>query len=341
MISQHKKSIQILKRMQHPSGLFSASAKSVKTGYNRAWIRDNIYSILGLESAQKNKEIIRTMRALLDIFLKHEYKIDYAIKEKPRYAWQYIHARYDPETMNEIWEEWGNKQNDAVGAFLFKLGQLENKGIKIIRNQNDLRIIQKLVNYLGSIEYWHDLDNGMWEENEEVHASSVGACLAGLKEVSKIIGVEVAEELIRKGQQALNQLLPHESVTKKTDLALLSLIYPYDIVTPIQRDQILKNIETQLVRPRGVIRYHHDHYYNPTGKLGDEAEWTMGLCWLAIIYKQLNQPRKYAYYMRKIVEKAINQRGELPELYYSKTNKHNQNSPLAWSQSLFLVAVMS
>src|SRR3989344_1930755 len=142
------KSIRIIKQMQYPSGLFAASGMTVKTGYNLAWIRDNIYTVIGLEAAQKYSIVKKTLRVLLDILLKHEYKIDFAIKEKPKYHYQYIHARYDPVTMEEIWEQWGNKQNDAIGTLLFKIGDLEQKGIKIVRNENDLRILQKLVRYL-------------------------------------------------------------------------------------------------------------------------------------------------------------------------------------------------
>ena len=153
--------------------------------------------------------------------------------------------------MEEIWEQWGNKQNDAIGALLFKIGDLEGKGIRIIRNGNDLRILQKLANYLQSIEYWNDKDNGMWEENEEVHASSIGACVAGLKKISKII--DVPQDLIKNGENALNNLLPHESETKEVDMALLSLIYPYNIATKEQRDIILKNVEQKLVKEKGVV----------------------------------------------------------------------------------------
>src|SRR3989338_7463045 len=246
------KSIHILKQMQYPTGLFAASRMTVKTGYNLAWIRDNVYAAIGLEAAQKYADLKKTYRALLDILLKHEYKIDWAIKEKPKHAYQYIHALYDPITMEEIWENWGNKQNDAIGALLFKVGDLEEKGTKIIRNENDLRILQKLVHYLKSIEYWHDKDSGMWEEGEEIHASSVGACLAGLRKISKI--VDVQEELIQKGEAALGQLLPNESEAKDADMALLSLIYHYDIVTDEQKNIILKNVEEKLVKEKGVIR---------------------------------------------------------------------------------------
>ncbi|HLC62628.1 MAG TPA: glycoside hydrolase family 15 protein [Candidatus Nanoarchaeia archaeon] len=327
-----QKSIKIIEEMQYPSGLFAASGLNVKTGYNLSWIRDNVYTLIGLESAQKYNLVKKTLRALLDILLKHEYKIDFAIKEKPKHAYQYIHARYDPNTMEEIWENWGNKQNDAIGALLFKIGDLEGKGVQILRNEDDLRIVKKLVNYLESIEYWHDKDNGMWEENEEVHASSVGACVAGLKKISKIIYVK--NGLIMKGQETLNKLLPRESETKETDLALLSLIYPYNAVTKEQRELILKNVEEKLLKEKGVLRYLGDQYYFRKG----EAQWTMGLPWLAIIYKKLNQPGKYAFYSRKTLE-AMNGKGELPELYYSDSNEHNENCPLAWSQALFVASL--
>ena len=327
-------SLQILRQMQYPTGLFAASRMTVKTGYNLAWIRDNIYTAIGLEAAQKYGIVRKTLRALLDVLLKHEYKIDWAIKEKPKHHYQYIHARYDPITMEEIYEQWGNKQNDVIGALLFKIGDLEEKGIRMVRNKNDLRILQKLVYYLQSIEYWQDKDNGMWEENEEVHASSIGACVAGLKKISKI--VDVPMDLIIKGEDALNNLLPRESETKEVDMALLSLIYPYNIVSKKQRDVILKNIEEKLVKEKGIIRYFGDKYHYRNG----EAQWTKGLPWLAIIHKQMNKPNKYAYYMRKTIE-AMNEKGELPELYYADGKEHNENCPLAWSQALFVAGLKS
>ena len=325
-------SLQILKQMQYPTGLFAASRMTVKTGYNLAWIRDNVYATLGLEAANKYSIVKKTLRALLDVLLKHEYKIDWAIKEKPKYHHQYIHARYDPITMEEIWEQWGNKQNDAIGALLFKIGDLEEKGIRIIRNGNDLRILQKLVHYLEKIEYWHDKDNGMWEENEEVHASSIGACVAGLKKIKKL--VDVSNGLIRKGEAQLSKLLPRESQTKEVDMSLLSLIYPYNVITKEQKETILKNVEEKLVKEKGIMRYIGDKYHYRNG----EAQWTKGLPWLAIIYRQMNKPDKYAYYMRKTIE-AMNGKGELPELYYAGGKEYNENCPLAWSQALFVVGL--
>jgi len=321
-----------LKRLQYPSGLFGASKTGVKTGYEKAWIRDNIYEALGLESVRDIESVKKAYAALFNILLRHEYKIDWAIRKKPSHKHEYIHARFCPFTLNEFNEDWGNKQNDAVGGFLFKVADLMDKGITVIRDKNDLRILQKLVFYLESIEYWHDKDNGMWEENEEVHASSVGACVAGLARISRY--VTVPEELIRKGEKALNAMLPGESGTKNVDLSLLSLIYPYDIVSEKHKMQILRNVEKHLVRERGVIRYTGDQYYNSNG----EAEWCFGFPWLAKIYKDLGDMRRYAYYMKK-THRIVNSKMELPELYFADSGRHNENSPLGWAHAMYLAAV--
>ena len=317
-----------LKVQPYSNSLFPA-ANCRTTGYHRIWIRDNVYTSLGLEIIDINAAI-KTIHALLDILLKHEYKIDWMIKQPhPKLRWRYIHPRYD-EQGNEIWEEWGNKQNDAIGALLWRIGEL-NKKTNIIRDENDKRIIQKLVYYLEAIEFWHDKDNGMWEENEEIHASSVGACLAGLLSVQDI--VQVPLRLIAHAEETLKQLLPRESKTKDVDLALLSLIYPYNIVTKEQAGMIIRNIENKLLRKRGVIRYLGDQYYYN----GGEAEWTFGLPWLAICHKLLGNKEKHSFYLKKTKE-ALNDRGELPELYFANSEKHNENIPLAWSMSLKLVA---
>lgn len=320
----------VLCSLQHKSGLFSASNKNSSTGYHRAWIRDNVYVAIGLEKVNI-KKAVKTYRALLDILLKHEYKIDWAIKVKPDAKYKYVHARYDPNTLEEIPDEWGNKQNDAIGILLFKIGELEKKGVSVLRNINDYRILQKLVFYLNTIEYWHDPDNGIWEENEEVHASSVGACLAGLNMVKELL--YVPNHMLVNGLDTLNMLLPKESLSKDVDLALLSLIYPFNIVSDSQKQEILNNVTQKLVRTNGVIRYPKDKYYETEA---GEAEWVFGLLWLAIIHKINNDLTQYEYYLGKVNKIMVDQK--IPELYYSCSLEHNENCPLAWAQAMYLVA---
>ncbi len=328
-------SVSKIKKLQYPTGVFAAAKPKLNTGYDKAWIRDNIYIALGLEKARRIKDVKRTYHALLDLLLKHEYKIDWAIREKPDAKYKYIHARFCPLSFDEFHEDWGNKQNDAIGAFLFMIGSLHEKGIEIIRDANDYRIVQKLVYYLESIQYWQDPDNGMWENEEELHASSIGACVAGLEKIKAIL--DVPAELIENGYNALNSLLPRESPGKEVDLALLSLIFPYNIVTNEQRDAIIENVEKKLVREHGVIRYFGDWYYNNNGR---EAEWTMGFPWLAIVYKQKGDYRRYLYYLKKTL-KLMNWKGELPELYLGGSSDYNENTPLGWNHALLLCAISS
>ncbi|OHA88143.1 MAG: hypothetical protein A2653_03170 [Candidatus Zambryskibacteria bacterium RIFCSPHIGHO2_01_FULL_43_25] len=332
--------LQILKDLQYRSGLFAASKKDVDTGYNRAWLRDNFYECLAFEVLGDFETVEKTYRAILDIFKKHEYKIDYAISKKPEHMHQYIHPRYNPETFEEYWEEWGNKQNDSIGCILFKIGELEKKqkGL-VVKDDDDRRVIQKLVWYLSTLEYWHDPDAGIWEENQEVHASSVGACLAGLKMVRNVEGVEVPDELIKQGERMLHIILPRESEKKFVDLALLSLVWPYDVANEEERRTILENVEYHLLRERGVIRYKGDHYYNknPDG-WSEEAEWTFGLSWLSIIYDKIGNKEKAEIFLEKAKE-TVAKDGTIPELYFSNSTKYNDNTPLGWSESLFIVAL--
>lgn len=336
LVDQH---MRILKGLQYRSGLFAASRKQSRTGYDKSWLRDNFYECLAFIAVGDFETVKKTYRALLNIFLKHEDKIDCAIGRKPEHKHEYIHARYHPHSFDEFWDDWGNKQHDAVGAILFGIGELEGKyGVKVIESEDERRIVKKLVDYLGSIMYWCDPDSGMWEEDEEVHASSVGACVAGLQAIKKYTCVKVPGRYITAGRKALHSLLPRESGRKFVDLALLSLIYPYNVVTVKQRGEILCNVEYHLLKKRGVIRYKGDHYYNknPDG-YSEEAEWTFGFSWIAIIYEMMGKKRKAHEYLSKAVD-TINERGEVPELYFSNSLKFT-NSPLGWSESMFVVAL--
>lgn len=336
LIDQH---LDILQGLQYKSGLFAASNRDVTTGYDKSWLRDNFYECLAFEMIGDLATVEKTYDAIMQIFLKHESKIDYAIEHKPQYKHEYIHARFHPETFSEFWEDWGNKQNDAIGAILFMIGELEKrKPGSLIENTDHLRIVNKLVMYLESIEYWHDKDSGMWEEDEEIHASSVGAVVAGLSNIQKLPGVKVPTDLIAKGRINLNSLLPRESQKKFVDLALLSLIFPYDIVSDVQKNIILRNVEYHLLRKRGVIRYKNDYYYNsnPDGH-SEEAEWTFGLAWLAIIYQQMGMQSKAQKFIDQLI--SLDTKKGLPELYFSNSQKYNENTPLGWAESLFVVAL--
>ncbi len=260
-------------------------------------------------------------------------------ENKPYQTWQYIHARYNPENFEEFWEEWGNKQNDAVGAMLFKLGDLEEKGLKIIETPEERLIVQILVDYLESIEYWIDPDNGVWEEYEELHMSSVGACVSGLKKIRSVPTIKVSDYLVERGEETLRKFLPRESNSKFVDLALLSLIYPFNVVDEKQALSIVRHVEYHLERERGIIRYKNDRYYNKNEDgVSEEAEWCFGFPWLSIIYKNWGEMDKAYEYLQKSISTIY--QDQIPELYYSDSPRANDNIPLAWAESLFVIALL-
>ncbi len=331
--------LNVVRSLQKQSGVFTASAHTVATGYDKAWLRDIYFMTLGFLETGELPVVQKAAKALLTMFVKHKDKINWAIQNKPHETWQYIHARFNPETFEEYWEEWGNSQNDAVGEVLNLIVELELRGASVIETDEEREMVQKIIDYLVTLEYWQDADNGIWEENMELHASSVGSCVAALRKAAKLSWLTVPEDAITLGELALRKLLPRESAAKFTDLALLSLIYPFAVTTETETVEILKNVEYHLTRDRGVIRYKLDRYYNNNEDgYSEEAEWCFGLSWLAIIYAERGDRDKAYYYLRQAA-KTVTQNGLVPELYYSHTEKPNENTPLGWSESMYVVAL--
>ncbi|SEM18404.1 phosphorylase kinase alpha/beta subunit [Paenisporosarcina quisquiliarum] len=314
--------IEVLDRMRLSNGAYTAS---VSKDYHFVWIRDVVYTVLPfLQSNSDRYE--KAYHALFELFKTYEWKIDIHREKKPVYLFEYIHSRYSTD-LEELSQEWGHAQNDAIGAFLWGVGVGLSHGHKVIRDENDLSIVQKLVDYLECLGYWQAKDNGMWEENMELHASSVGACVAGLSAVKMLVNVK--DELIQKGEETLRFLLPRESETKETDLSLLSLIYPYRVIERKTALKIVEMVSEQLERTNGCIRYRNDQYYNE----GSEAEWCFGLPWLGLCYFELGLHDKAYEYVYK-TERIVPENWEVPELYIGGKNVPNGNTPLAWSVSL-------
>lgn len=333
------KHLEEVKKLQKPSGVFTASAHNVATGYDKAWLRDIYFMLLCFLEVGDIETVQKAAKALLEVFVKHEEKINWAIKNKPHETWQYIHARFNPETFEEYWEEWGNRQNDAVGEVLNIIVELELRNASVLQTDQERDVVQKIIYYLERVEYWHDPDNGIWEEDLEVHASSVASVVAALKKAQKVSWLIVPEGIIEKGEQALRVLLPRESNGKFCDLALLSIVYPFHEATPEEATEILRNVEYHLTKDKGVIRYKGDRYYNlNTDGYSEEAEWCMGLSWLAILYAEKGDAQRAWHYLER-AKQTVTEAGLVPELYYSHTNKPNENTPLGWAESMYVVAL--
>ncbi len=337
-----RESYAVLDKLRSPEHVYFASSSQ---DYKFIWIRDCVY--MSLPYVNKSNALYeKTYYRLFDLFLEYEWKLDILIQHKPTYEWEYLHARYSSDVKEIHSQPWGHIQHDMTGAFLFAIGLGLRYGKQMLRGEDDRRIVQKLVRYLANVEYWRDPDNGMWEEWREVHSSSVGACVAGLKAVDHL--VEVPESLVQEGLNTLFALFPRESEEKTVDLAQLSLIYPYRLFTGVLGEVIVKQVEDGLLRERGVIRYEGDSYYSTlehehgrglprAAYIGTEAEWTFGMPWLALCHLELGDPEKAHDYIRRSESLMIGP-GSLPELYYGGTSTPNPNTPLGWSSAMYILA---
>ena len=199
------------------SGLYFAS---LGEHYSRfVWIRDTYYQ--AKPNLKTNPEAYKqTYHSLLDYYkgldVKYDNKVDWLISHPhPINSSRFIHPRFYPD-LTEITSAWGNIQLDTFGYFFLGLSEGIKEGINIIRNQTDTNTVNKLIKILEAIKYWEVKDNGIWEEAEEVHASSIGAVLFGLKSLQSI-GFNVPEHLFIEGYKVLEDLLPRESVSKEEE----------------------------------------------------------------------------------------------------------------------------
>jgi phosphorylase kinase alpha/beta subunit len=331
----------ILESLRMPHGLYLASPSE---DYSYVWLRDSVYEVMPyLDKPCDRYE--KTYHRILDMFKEYEWKLDVHQTVRPIEQWEYIHARYDAYTVREIDTPWGHAQHDAVGAVLFGIGQGVKFGKKILRDEKDREIVQKIVGYLECCQYYHDCDNSIWEEDREVHSNSIGACIAGLQAVRDI--VFVPRELVLNGYRALSKLFPNESVTKPVDLSQLSLIYPFKVLFAHDAKVIVNRVEKMLLRKSGVVRYFADSYYAtnehlgrhlpPINYYGHEAEWTFGLPWLALCHMELGNYDKAQEYIKR-TEDVMLEDGRLPELYFADSSVHNNNNPLGWSNAMYILA---
>jgi phosphorylase kinase alpha/beta subunit len=315
------------------SGLYVASLGEHYVNY--VWVRDCYYQTKPMLKKEP-EAYIQTYRSLLDYYkglnYKYDNKVDHLIKKPfPLDNIRFLHPRFYPN-LKEITGDWGNLQIDAIGYFFLGIAEGMKEGLDIIRDDSDVEIINKLINVLVSIKYWTIHDNGIWEENTEIHSSSIGAVLGGLTALEDV-GFNMPLKIYNNAKKTLQTLLPNESITKNVDLSLLTLIYPFNIIDETNKELILKNVHELLEKERGVIRYIGDKYYNVNG----EAEWTFGFAYLFFSYVDTDFELAEKYLEKLLL--LIDENGFVPELYFSNTDKPNDNNPLGWSVAMTILTI--
>lgn len=268
------------------NGLFPAAvviSDTEYTGYSNVWVRDNIYLAYTHYVCGQIQIAVKTVHTLMQYFQTHRSRFLNIIAgqvDKDEMM-QRPHIRFQGETLAEIDQEWNHAQNDALGYFVWFYCKLVREK-KLNTNLEQLETISLFVAYFNAIEYWQDEDSGHWEEEPKTEASSIGVVIAGLTEFKRlfqelpltselkgndtVINLEFIDDLIAKGKEELDKILPSECIQeqpkqRRYDSALLFLIYPLQMIKGEMAERILNDVIENLKGDYGIRRYLKDSFW--------------------------------------------------------------------------------
>lgn len=332
------------------NGLFPAAIVSDSTqytGYAAVWVRDNIYVAYAHYLWGEVETTLKCVRCLMQYFSQHRQRLEKIIDGEvdPDNVMQRPHVRFNGQDLTEIDQNWQHAQNDALAYFLWFYCRLI--GDRLLQpSPEELEILSLFLLYFEAIAYWQDEDSGHWEENRKISASSIGVVVASLQGFKKLfteydlisdyyrsknnsISLELLDNLINKGINALEKILPAECIQPKKarryDAALLFLIYPLNVVDDATSNCIIEDIINNLQGEYGISRYLDDSFWcrnysdlpetirtsistereqwlQERGKglkQGEEAQWCIFDPILSAIYGVRFQKTKQAKYLKQ------------------------------------------
>ncbi|MGI8990312.1 MAG: glycoside hydrolase family 15 protein [Bryobacteraceae bacterium] len=374
-----------LELQPNAKGLYPASpsqAPDAISGYQHAWIRDNVQIAFSFFKRGEIERAACTVRALTAFLLGERHRFE-AILRNPllkEHVNERPHVRFDAFTLHEIRAPWAHAQNDALGYVLWLRFLLANVGCCPL-NTEELELYGLFPRYFRAIEYWSDPDSGCWEESRKINCSSVGTVMAGLRELQKYLAKsgsistvtpDEVQFLIDRGKLTL-KALPFESPPQRgIDAALLFLIYPLEIVSERELQNLILNlVKARLEGPHGIRRYIGDSYFcqdydlwfpeigssdfsdrieirDEFLKPGREAQWCLFDPLLSVIYGRLHEAdrsrtdcrEKQIFHFNRSLSQ-LTPGGQCPELYYLRRGVYtpNAHTPLGWTQANLALAV--
>lgn len=213
----------------------------------------------------------------------------------------------------------------------------------------------------------------------EINASSVGMAKAALEAIAdadllpgRAPRILVQGDDIAHARSTLAALLPRESESKETDAALLSVIgYPaFAVDDPALIETTRERIVAKLQGRYGCKRFlrdghqtvveDHSRLHYEQGELQRfrriESEWPLFFTYLLIDARLREDEAGAADYRERLESLMVERDGQrlLPELYivpadrieaereapHSQDREPNDNVPLVWAQSLYLVGAL-
>lgn len=371
-----------------------------QSGYHHVWVRDNVHVSHALYVAGHVRAAAQIMSALMEFFARHRRRFEDIIDGRVTGAdpMSRPHVRFNGVTLEESRETWAHAQNDALGIFLWMYCTLACEGI-LKPSGDERKTLTLFPRYFEAIRYWVDEDSGHWEEGRKIGASSIGMVVGGLGKLWQFLSEERSKAvprgqspgisdsflngLMRRGRNELRKILPHECIQKspakrrRTDAALLFLVYPLEVVGEAMSGRILRDIAKSLEGPFGIKRYIGDSYWAADYKVkldstqrtadfsdrvemrntllapGQEAQWCLFDPIMSAAYGQRYRRtgrREYLnlqtyYFNRSLGQLTGKVKGmqelQCPEAYYLERGIYvpNEQTPLLWTQANLLVAL--
>ena len=366
------------------SGLFAASPSDVPlSGYHNVWIRDNVHVAYAHQMRGELAVAVGVAQTLLVYFHKHRRRLQDVVVgiADPGQPANRPHIRFDGQTLQELPDEtWPHAQNDALGYFVWLVSSLaRQRALRL--SPEEAQTLLLFVRYFQAIRFWEDADSGHWEETPKVSASSIGTVLAGLRELGALLhdagadsalagvrarGLAAVDELLVRGQQALDAILPAESIDPRLprahDAALVFLVYPLRVVSDGMAATVLGDVEQHLTGAIGIRRYAGDSYWAPDYDLklpaeqrtqdvsggieardrllenpGDEAQWCIFDGYLSAHHgaaflqtRDAESYRRQVHHANRVLRQISAEDSELParcpELYYLKHRRWVPNA---------------
>ena len=325
----------------------------------------------GLPAARWEAATTRLMRGLFEAMRKQADKIERFIASgAPQDA---LHAKFATATGEPVHgdDEWGHLQLDATALYVLLLADMTAAGLDVATTPADLQFLERLLAYIARA--WRTPDFGMWERGDkrnigrpERNASSIALARAALQAATRVAFRDAAglpvflaarpREEDALFEEALRALLPQESLSKEVDSALIAAVgYPgFAAPSPALRAETLAQVRRQLAGVHGYKRFLLDGHQCPkeepsrlhyeSGELasfaGAESEWPLFLAFEAVDALLTGAASDALERLSALSVPAGGWR-HVPELFKTEAeggHTPNENTPLYWAQSLYLVA---
>lgn len=280
-----RQSLSVLSQLETGDGGYYAA---LSEPYKALWPRDAMNCAQAKETVGDFDSVKKTYDLLFNIYLE---KMDFLKgvadnKQIPQNNQDFLPSKY-VQNKRGLWipymhdkEPWQHHQFDAIAMFMYKVADLKTKNIDIGLNKEKKELVKYLFRYCVELKCFEWGDNGKWEQERELHSSSMGAVLSALHLMKKdpyFDDLKISDEFINFGKKQLAALLPRECwprpdihwYRKQGDAAQLTLMHDYDLFNLFKghyklneqmENDILTYIETNLVREKGVMRFLYDDY---------------------------------------------------------------------------------